>query len=127
MFEIRRYTPDKADEWNRFVVQSKNGTFLFDRRFMDYHADRFTDASLMVYRGQSLYALLPANVKGNVLTSHGGLTYGGLVMSDRCSAHGVLETFSAIVKKASRDGLFEKCSDYFGYLFNSSCRYRNYM
>ena len=38
-----------------------------------------------------------------------------------------LETFSAIVKKASRDGLFEKCSDYFGYLFNSSCRYRNYM
>lgn len=96
MFEIRRYTPDKADEWNRFVAQSKNGTFLFDRRFMDYHADRFTDASLMVYRGQSLYALLPANVKGNVLTSHGGLTYGGLVMSDRCSAHGVLETFSAI-------------------------------
>ena len=38
-----------------------------------------------------------------------------------------LETFSNIVKEASRDGLFEKHSDSFGYLFNSSCRYRNYL
>jgi hypothetical protein len=96
MFEVRRYTPDKADEWNRFVVASKNGTFLFDRRFMDYHADRFTDASLMIYREHLLYALLPASVKCDVLTSHGGLTYGGLVMSDRCSARGVQESFAAI-------------------------------
>ena len=57
MFEVRRYTPDKASEWNRFVAQSKNGTFLFDRRFMDYHADRFEDCSLMVYRRGVLYAL----------------------------------------------------------------------
>lgn len=38
-----------------------------------------------------------------------------------------IETFSAIVKKASRDGLFEGHTDYFGYLFNGSCRYRNYL
>ena len=95
-FEIIRYTADRADEWNKFVAQSKNGTFLFDRRFMDYHADRFTDASLMIYRERSLYALLPANVKGDVLSSHGGLTYGGLVMSDRCSARGVQESFASI-------------------------------
>ena len=69
MFEVRQYTPDKADEWNRFVAKSKNGTFLFDRQFMDYHADRFTDASLMFYRDNSLYALLPANVKGDVKQS----------------------------------------------------------
>lgn len=96
MFEVRRYTPDKANEWNRFVAASKNGTFLFDRQFMDYHADRFTDCSLMFYRDNALYALLPANVKGDVLTSHGGLTYGGLVMSSRCSAKGVQEVFAAM-------------------------------
>ena len=39
-----------ADAWNHFVAQSKNGTFLLDRRYMDYHADRFEDHSLMVYR-----------------------------------------------------------------------------
>lgn len=96
MFEVRRYTPDKANEWNRFVTASKNGTFLFDRQFMDYHADRFTDCSLMFYRDNALYALLPANVKDDVLTSHGGLTYGGLVMSSRCSAKGVQEVFAAM-------------------------------
>ena len=96
MFEVRRYTPDKANEWNRFVAASKNGTFLFERQFMDYHADRFTDCSLMFYRDNALYALLPANVKGDVLTSHGGLTYGGLVMSSRCSAKVVQEVFSAM-------------------------------
>ena len=96
MFEVRRYSAECANEWNQFVARSKNGTFLFDRRFMDYHADRFTDASLMVYRDNSLYALLPANVKGEVLTSHGGLTYGGLVMSDRCSAKGIQEVFAAM-------------------------------
>lgn len=96
MFEVRRYSVERANEWNQFVAKSKNGTFLFDRHFMDYHADRFTDASLMVYRDKSLYALLPANVKGEVLTSHGGLTYGGLVMSGRCSAKGIQEVFAAM-------------------------------
>lgn len=96
MFEVRRYTPEKADEWNQFVAQSKNGTFLFDRHFMDYHAHRFKDCSLMVYRKGALYALLPAETKGKVLRSHGGLTYGGLVMSRKCSAKGILESFVAI-------------------------------
>ena len=96
MFEIRRYTADRADEWNQFVRASKNGTFLFDRRFMDYHSDRFRDHSLMVYRDGRLYALLPANQKDDTLVTHGGLTYGGLVMSPQCSAKGVLESFTAI-------------------------------
>ena len=96
MFEIRRYTADRADEWNQFVAASKNGTFLFDRRFMDYHSDRFRDHSLMVYRDGRLYALLPANQKDDTLVTHGGLTYGGLVMSPQCSAKGVLESFTAI-------------------------------
>lgn len=85
-----------ADEWNQFVSASKNGTFLFDRRFMDYHSDRFSDHSLMCYRDGRLYALLPANEKGDTLVSHGGLTYGGLVTDSRCSAKGVLDTFTAI-------------------------------
>ena len=85
-----------ADEWNGFVARSKNGTFLFDRRFMDYHSDRFADHSLMVFRDRRLYALLPANEKDGTLVSHGGLTYGGLVMDSHCSARGVLDAFMAI-------------------------------
>lgn len=90
------------DEWNQFVAQSKNGTFLFDRRYMDYHSDRFHDYSLMFYRNGKLYALLPANiteeqdVEGHivkVLYSHQGLTYGGLVMDMQARTTGVLQIF----------------------------------
>ena len=96
MFEIRRYTPDDAPQWNAFVEQSKNGTFLFDRRYMDYHADRFTDASLMIYREGNLYALLPANVAGNVLYSHAGLTYGGLITGAEATAAATVALFAGL-------------------------------
>ena len=46
---------------------------------MEYHADRFTDYSLLVYDGNKLLALLPANRSGDVLYSHAGLTYGGVI------------------------------------------------
>lgn len=76
------YRPDDADAWNAFVAASRNGTFLFDRRYMDYHADRFEDASLLFRDGEGgrILALLPANRTGDRLVSHGGLTYGGLVL-----------------------------------------------
>ena len=93
MFEIVRYTPDRAVEWNRFVAQSKNGTFLFDRRYMDYHQDRFSDHSLMFYDEKGLLAVLPANVVDDRLFSHQGLTYGGLVMGERAVAVQVCELF----------------------------------
>ncbi len=93
MFEIKRYTPEQTDEWNQFVAASKNGTFLFDRRYMDYHADRFEDHSLMVFRRGRLYALLPGNIDGDTFYSHQGLTYGGLVMNGRTTAADVVEIF----------------------------------
>jgi len=46
---------------------------------MEYHADRFEDASLMVFKKNKLVAILPAHKKEGVLASHGGLTYGGLI------------------------------------------------
>ena len=78
--ETLRYTPADADAWNRFVAQSRNGTFLFDRAYMDYHSDRFADHSLLFTEHGRLLALLPANVSGDTLYSHQGLTYGGLIL-----------------------------------------------
>lgn len=96
MFEIKRYTAALEHEWNTFVAESKNGTFLFDRRYMDYHADRFDDYSLLFYRGENLYAVLPANRKGDTLQSHMGLTYGGLVMSRKTTAAAVVTLFEEL-------------------------------
>ncbi len=79
MIEVVRYTAEHADEWNAFVARSKNGTFLFNRAYMDYHADRFTDHSFLVYRKERLIALLPGNITGTTFYSHQGLSYGGLI------------------------------------------------
>lgn len=93
MFDIIRYTDSLQQEWNSFAAQSKQCTFLFDRRYMDYHADRFTDCSLIFYRKDRLYAMLPANVVGDTLYSHQGLTYGGLITSVEASAADTLVLF----------------------------------
>ncbi|MCC8037560.1 MAG: GNAT family N-acetyltransferase [Bacteroidales bacterium] len=91
MTSIQRYTPDMAPQWDAFVARSRNATFLLSRPYMDYHADRFTDHSL-VFRDDAgkILSLLPANADGDTILSHGGLTYGSLVLAPETSAVDVL-------------------------------------
>ena len=96
MFEIRRYAATDKAAWNKFLDTAKNPTLLFDRDYMDYHSDRFQDYSLMIYRKGNLYALLPGNVKDSVFYTHQGLTYGGLILSNKASAADVLVIFDLI-------------------------------
>jgi len=49
---------------------------------MEYHKDRFEDFSLMIYKRNKLFALLPANKVDNELHSHQGLSYGGLILKN---------------------------------------------
>ena len=80
VWHIERYSSQRKVAWDDFVKRSKNATFLFFRDYMDYHADRFQDASLLIYRGDSLVALLPGNLLDTIFYSHQGLTYGGLLL-----------------------------------------------
>lgn len=100
MIEIKRYTPKDAAEWNNFVWKSRQGTFLFDRNYMDYHQDRFHDHSLMFYYKGRLYAILPANETADedkkILYSHQGLTYGGLLTCSKVTAEVCIDIFQAL-------------------------------
>ena len=103
-FSVERYTKNRREEWNSFVQTAKNATFLFLRGYMDYHHSRFADHSLMVFQGQKLVALLPANLKANgTLISHEGLTYGGLVVSRYATLCQVLACFHAVLRHLSRE------------------------
>lgn len=84
LVELRQYSSAFSTDWDLFVDKAKNSTFLHKRAYMDYHADRFVDCSLMFYKRNKLVALLPANyVKDRrAVYSHGGLTYGGMLLSD---------------------------------------------
>jgi len=97
MIEIKRYIAGKDSEaWNQFVARSKQGTFLLHHSYMDYHCDRFADHSLMVYRNQKLYALLPANESEHILYSHQGLTYAGLTTTTQATTADICLVFRAI-------------------------------
>lgn len=94
--EIRRYRREDKELWNSFVNKARNATFLFDRNYMDYHADRFDDNSFMFYHKGKLKAVLPANVAGDTLYSHQGLTYGGLLLDKKATVEDVLECFDSL-------------------------------
>lgn len=100
---IARYTPDKAKEWDIFVEESRNGTFLHRRGYMDYHADRFTDHSLLFYRDEELAAILPAHIKGELFCSHNGLTYGGLLLKKDITTEEVLVMFSMTLRHIAEE------------------------
>lgn len=104
MMNICRFTPDKTADWDHFVNRSRQGTFLFLRGYMDYHSDRFCDHSLMVYRHNRLFALLPANADGTTLWSHQGLTYGGLLTGEEATVADVCQTFADINAYLRRQG-----------------------
>ena len=107
MIHIVRYTADKKAEWDAFVKDSKNGTFLFLRDYMEYHADRFEDYSLMYYNDDSLLSLLPANRKGDALWSHQGLTYGGFVLTNKAHAVEIGEIFDKTIQFLHEAGINE--------------------
>ena len=105
MAEVLRYDVSMKTEWNAFIRRSINGTFLFDRDYMDYHADRFTDHSLVFVDKGEIKALLPANISGSVLTSHGGLTYGGLIVDDDAKTPAVIDMFVSMNDMLRKEGI----------------------
>uniref|UniRef100_UPI004049DCC1 GNAT family N-acetyltransferase n=1 Tax=Flavobacterium sp. TaxID=239 RepID=UPI004049DCC1 len=81
---VRLYQSKDYSIWNEFIGQAKNATFLFHRDFMEYHADRFEDYSLLVFNDNNqVVALIPAHKNGNEIFSHYGLTYGGILINKK--------------------------------------------
>jgi hypothetical protein len=102
---IERYDDRLQPEWDAFVRASKNGTFLLERGYMDYHRDRFRDHSLLARDdGGRLLAVLPAHADGPRLVSHGGLTYGGFVTGPGMKTPLLLGVFEAAAEHLRRAG-----------------------
>ncbi len=95
---IKRYDDSCKKEWNDFVSSSCNGTFLFFREYMDYHAHRYDDHSIMIYRKGYLQALLPAHLINEVFFSHQGLTYGGFVVNREMTADDMMDIFNKVIE-----------------------------
>jgi hypothetical protein len=96
--KVELYKSSDRDEWNNFVSFAKNSHFMFHRDYMEYHADRFTDFSLIARNEKGeVIAILPANLSSRTLHSHQGLTFGGLCIKKNTTTRMVLDTFNLLI------------------------------
>ena len=113
---ILKYTLKHKSIWNEFVKNSKNGHFFFLREYMEYHSDRFEDFSLLVFDNtDKLIAILPANLKEDIVYSHQGLTFGGFLVDDKMKTETMLEIFELLkdfLKEQNIEKLVYKCIPY---------------
>ena len=94
---VKKYAEGDKTIWNQFVDESKNGTFILKREYMEYHSNRFTDYSLLIYNENKLIALLPASLHGEEVRSHGGLTYGGIIVGRKMTAQLMLDVMNSLI------------------------------
>ncbi|WP_096027560.1 GNAT family N-acetyltransferase [Campylobacter lanienae] len=107
MLRIEKFQQEKVQLWNNFNKNAKNGLFMFDRSYMDYHSDRFKDNSLIFYENEKPIALLPCNVSQNALYSHQGLTFGGFIVDENMKQGKMFECFE-VLKEYMQENCFEK-------------------
>ena len=112
--EIKQYDPSYFDKWDKFVLTgSINGTFLQSRKFLSYHPDdRFEDASLMVFKGNEIVAVIPANCicdsEEKIFISHQGSTFGGVILGKNAHTVDYVESIISLVDDYFIDNSYSK-------------------
>jgi hypothetical protein len=112
MIEIVKYDSTYKPLWDDFIKRSKNGTFLFYRDYMEYHSNRFIDSSLLFFKKgaliskkDALFAVMPANLEGDVIYSHNGLTFGGIITDQNMKLVRMLQLFEELTVYAKAHGI----------------------
>jgi hypothetical protein len=104
LIEVLSYDPGKKSVWDSVVHSSKTGNFLHLRDYLEYHQDRFEDASILINYKKKTIAVFPCSTHGDSVVSHGGLTYGGLLYGREVRAHLVIEMLVAVTSHYKRKG-----------------------
>lgn len=96
--QVRAYTSADAERWDAFCAEALGATFLHTRRFLSYHGDRFADRSLIFADGARWLGMLPAAQspsRPELVVSHPGITYGGVVHDGALLGEGLLNALQA--------------------------------
>ncbi|ATW26848.1 GNAT family N-acetyltransferase [Candidatus Formimonas warabiya] len=107
---VKRYNKDWENEWDDFLVSSVNGTFMQERKFLNYHpGDRFSDHSLIFRENKRMMALLPAaqiqeKDQRMILVSHPGASHGGLIIPPTLSTKKSLELVRVFLEYCGETG-----------------------
>src|SRR5947208_9532719 len=87
-------------EWDGLVSRAPMGHMLHTRAFLSYHGDGFEDASLAL-RGERgrLVGVLPAAREGDdLVASHPGATFGGIVHDGALAGAAMVDALALIAR-----------------------------
>ncbi|MEY8324139.1 GNAT family N-acetyltransferase [Lachnospiraceae bacterium 54-11] len=113
--KIVKYSPEYEQKWDEFIQKlAVNGTFLQERRFLNYHAcGRFEDSSIIFIENGKIVALCPACIiyaEGKkVFYSHMGSTYGGIILDRQMLRADRIQNLLEVFENFLQDEGFEKC------------------
>lgn len=108
MIKVKKYQDRDKDIWNQLISKADNRHFMFQRDYMDYHHDRFVDFSYLVFSDNHLIAVFPGCKQDRLWNSHGGLTFGGLIISSKNNRIGLIcEIYDAFFDQLQKDGFHE--------------------
>lgn len=100
-----KYSEDKKELWNNFILKAKNESFMFNRDYMEYHSDIFKDSSIMFFQQDELIAVMPANIDNKSLISHGGLTFGGIISDNSMTTPKMIKIFDLLINYAEKNSI----------------------
>lgn len=105
MIEYISFHSSYKSEWDTVVNQADNGHFMFLRDYMEYHKDRFVDASYLVQKDNKVIATLSGTRHENLWNSHGGLTFGGLMLLPKYNRISIIcEIYELFFQRLKQDG-----------------------
>ena len=116
-----RYQDSHKELWNDFVDKSLNGTFMINRNYMDYHAERFQDHSLLVYEDDGLIGVIPACAKNGLYHSHAGISYGGFLIGSKIKSQKMLDIFDVFLAYLRNENFKEILYKPVPQIFHRSC------
>ena len=101
------YSSERKVAWDDFVDKSINAPFFFKRDFMEYHADRFTDFSVILSERSRIAGVIPASIvqDSSIVVSHQGLTFGGMAIDKDMTTPLFLKCFESFLVFLRREGI----------------------
>lgn len=107
MFSIHKYEPKLRAEWDELIRTSKNGSVLFFRDYLEYHAERYCECSFVFKKKNRIVALIPGNIEGKIFYTHKYLTFGGIILSSQIYTGDLMLLFELLHSELKKLGITE--------------------
>jgi len=105
--EIIPYSEKWKEKWDKFVLNSNNGTMFHLQKFLDYHPEnKFKFNHLIFLEKNEICALLPGTLKDGVFESPVGASYGSIVIGDY-KFNKIMEIVSTLLCYGKANGIKE--------------------